>query len=310
MGLLRRRGKEPEVPAWANFFSAEQYASFMATVDAELDARGVRRATGDGFVQLREEQDERVLGLSNLAQTCLGLAPGAWEEAVASHFGKLLDTPSEPPHLSAAEALPLLRIRLWARDDIPAETAVLSRPVADDLLAVIVLDLPDSIVNVRPQDAGEWGAPTPSLWERARANTQADADLERSPLVLPGEVEVTFGLSHGLFAASAALWPDLLVGPLGPAGALVAVPNRHTVAVHPIVHLGVLEGMRHLVPLIARQHKEGPGSLSDQLYWSTGGELTRIPASMDGDWVTVTPPAEFVAAVNLLPRPDASPDPG
>ena len=306
MGLLRRRAPGPEVPAWASVFTREQYGVFMALVDAVLDARGVQRTSGDGFVQLSDAQDRRVLGLTNLAQLCLATDRHAWPEAVEGHFAALLDAPAQPPRPEAAEALPALRVKIWARADVPVEEPIISQAVADDLLAVLTLALPGCIANVRPPDAEGWGQPESALWERALANTSAAVILEPSPLALPGGIEVVFGFSDDMFTASVALWPEALAGPLGPAGALVAVPNRHTVAVHAVRHMGVLEGMRHLVPLIARQYGDGPGSISDQLYWAKDGELTRISTTVDGDWVSVTPPMDFVAAVNALPAPETS----
>lgn len=303
MGFLRRRAHGPDVPAWAGFSTPEQFAAFTGAVDSALAARGVDGTIGDGFVQIAGPGGSRVLGLVELAQQCHAAPQDQWAGVADRHFAAILDAPGPAPALSAQDALAVLKVRLCARADLAQDAPAVTRPVAEDLLAVLVLDRPGAVTGVDPADAEGWGQPIDALWERAQANTRADEDLRRSQTELPGGVHVTIAMSDSPFAATGALWPEQAVGALGPAGALVAVPNCHTLAVHAITHLGVVEGMRHLVPLIARRHAEGPGSVSDQLYWSHGGSLTRIGATVDGDWVSVTPPAELVAALNGLPAP-------
>lgn len=295
MGLLRRRPREAEVPGWASFLTADQHGVFLAALGRALDARGVNGTVGEGFLLV---DGERELDLGALAHTCLRREEADWPAVVEAGFVSGLDAP-----LGAEEALSAVKIVLSPRADAQAKEGVVNRPVADDLTAVLVLHLPHSLLDVRAQDADAWGVSPDALWERAAANTQGAAGRTDSRVALPGDVEVTFAVRQDPFAASGALWPQTVVADIGPAGALVAVPNRSTLAVHAITHLGVLEGMRHLLPLIARRHAEGPDPVSDQLYWFREGTLIRVGATVDGEWVSVTPPAQFVAAINELPAP-------
>ena len=314
MGLLRRRGRDhgPPAPAWAGAFSAEQFAAFTAAVEAALRARGLQSTMGDGFVQLDGAHGGRVLGLTPLAEQCLSVPSSDWPTVVDAHLAEVLDQGAAPgagasPPLGRDEALAALRVRLDPRVEDDDATA-LRRRVCDGLSAVLVVQEGGRLRAVDEADADRWDQSSSALWERAQANTKAAQDLHRSTLTLEGGVEVTVVTATSPVAASAALWPEDVVGDgLGPAGALVAVPTRHTLMVHAIRHLGVVEGMRHLLPLVVRRHAEGPEPLSDQLYWWHAGTLTLIGSRVDGDWVSVTPPAELVAALNALPPPGAAP---
>jgi hypothetical protein len=307
MGFLRRTRGEPAVPAWAGSLDPGQFGAFISAVTAALERRGLQHTVGDGFVQLDGAHDRRVLGLSELAQSCRALPPERWPDNVEAHFAALLDEPPAARVPAGAQTLAALRVDLRPRPDAPANETGISRPVADGLVAVLVLVGDGTVADVDPGDADAWGQPGDALWERARANTRAGVELQRIEHELPGGMHVTVSRSESPFAAVGALWPEDSVGALGPAGALVAVPNRHLLVVHAIRHLGVIEGMRHLVPLVARRYSEGPGSISDQLYWSCDGALTRVGATLDGEWVSVTPPAPLLTALNGLPAPGVQP---
>ena len=85
------------------------------------------------------------------------------------------------------------------------------------------------------------------------------------------------GAVESFFTATHALWAEELVGPPSPHGALVTVPNRHTLLVHPILDLRVMSATNHMLELTRRMYAEGPGSISDGLFWLRDGTLTRLP---------------------------------
>ena len=51
--------------------------------------------------------------------------------------------------------------------------------------------------------------------------------------------------------------------------------------------------------------REGPGSISDQLYWWRGGEFVHLPHTVSGKSINFVPPDEFVQALNGLAEPPA-----
>jgi hypothetical protein len=89
-------------------------------------------------------------------------------------------------------------------------------------------------------------------------------------------------------------------------GALVAVPNRHTMLYAPIADLTVVDTLQAMAILSQRRHAEGPGSLSPTLYWWRDGHLLALPVEVDDDGVRFFPPNEFVeGCLERLAKPSA-----
>lgn len=270
-------GRPPgDVPAWASFFTADAYRAFTAHVDAALRARGVTYRWGDGFVEAETEHGPRTWGMANLAQLCNAAPRRDWTDLVDDHLVKLEGTHAAGSGLAAEQALPLLRLRIWRRTDLPPDVPVLGRPVSDDLVAAIVVDLPDSLASVRPEDAARWGMTEGDLLDRAERQTREHTDAELERLSEPDGSEIVFVLSPQSFGASLALWPEELAD-LGDDGAVIGFPNRHVAVVHPL--RGGLSGdvVARLEAWTHQAYVEGPGSISDDLYWWRDGVLTRLP---------------------------------
>jgi hypothetical protein len=82
-------------------------------------------------------------------------------------------------------------------------------------------------------------------------------------------------------------------------GALVAVPNRHVLVVHPIASVEAVRALNAMIILADRLYREGPGAIVPHVYWWRSGEPPmRIPSSVDEK--RVTPPDELVTVLNEL----------
>jgi hypothetical protein len=88
--------------------------------------------------------------------------------------------------------------------------------------------------------------------------------------------------------------------PDGATDALVAVPNRHTLIVHPIVDAGAIPAMQAIYGLAVQLYRDGPGSISDQPYWWHEGTLTQIPHQEQGRKIAVIPPEGLVAVFEAV----------
>lgn len=277
---------------------------FLADVRGALDALGLRYEIGDGLVTF--EGSALQAGLANLEQMWTQAEPGDRRELVAEHFRGLLAAEArDSESLPGDDALPLARVRIWAREDVPADFPLIARPLADDLLAAVVLDLPESVTSVKPEQADAWGVDQDELFERAAAQTRADPDLEVERFEVDRGATVTWAESGSFFAASRVLWPeDLLGAPAGEHGALLAVPNRHLVGAHAIEDLRVVAVVQTMLGFAARRYEAGPGSISPHLYWWRPEGLLRLPGEVDEEAIRFFPPDEFVALLNGLSEPD------
>ena len=75
-------------PAWASFFSDEQYRSFIAIVENHFRKKRLRYRLGDGVIFLKGSRlgGNHQLGLFNLAQLCARHGQEEWTNIIGDHF--------------------------------------------------------------------------------------------------------------------------------------------------------------------------------------------------------------------------------
>ena len=81
---------------------------------------------------------------------------------------------------------------------------------------------------------------------------------------------------ESFFTATHALWADRFSEQPAELGTLVGVPTRHIVVARPIRDRGALTVIAHHLQLVRRYFDDGPGSLSDGLYWLPRGRMERL----------------------------------
>ena len=153
------------------------------------------------------------------------------------------------------------------------------------------------------RDVRDWGVADQAVFEAARANVRAGATLEAERFTIDGAALIAlFGPSH--YAATHVLWlADYLDGVAGwnaANGALVVLPHRHLIAVHPIESAAVVAAAGTLLRFAARQYETCPGPISDQLYWWHDGALDRLPSDSVGETLQVFPSDRFAALLDRL----------
>jgi hypothetical protein len=218
-----------------------------------------------------------------------------------------------------------LRARILAADSHGAlGDGALQRSIADGLVEAVVTEgfaegggpkaAQDGLIGngwhpapggelVSAEDALDWGVADHVVFEAARANVRARARLEAERFTIDGtELIALFGPSH--YAATHVLWlPDYLEGVAGwdeANGALVVLPHRHLIAVHPIESAAVVAAAGTLLRFAARQFETCPGPISDQLYWWHDGTLNRLPSDSVGETLQLFPSDRFAALLDRL----------
>ena len=304
MPIFRRR-REPHVPEWASFMTAAEYGEFTATVSAEVSALGVEWMWADGSVVLHFDDGPYTMGLANLAQMVHAAEPGDRTQLVRSHFTRLIelrdDTSRESPAFD--DVAPLLKLRVWAEADLPPDFPLVAKPIAEGLIAVLSIDWPEEVSTVHAEVADGWGRDRDELWRLAERNTRADPDVEVEVRAASGGdgLPVAMCIGDSFFSASRALWPDELVpGEPSTQDVLVAFPNRHLGIACPMTDARIVGVISWLAAFVHDRCVEGPGSISDDLYWWSGGAWTRLPVEVTGDKVEFFPPEPFVEVLNRL----------
>jgi hypothetical protein len=299
--LFRRR--RPEPPEWAGFLDAAEWDTFAGLVRTEAERRGWSHDLEAGTMQ-DPGPEGAGMGLGTLAQMFHAAEPGDRPDLVRRHF-ELLEQVAEPaPFDGPDEARAAVKARLV--DDgflanIPWEVA--GRRVAEDLQLVLAFDLPTTVTIPRREQILEWGDED-ELFDLAIEHARAEPGLELQRHELPapeGSPTPVWALvGDSFFTATHVLWADELDPPPSEHGTLVAVPHRHTVLAHPIRDLAVVGAVSQLIPLVHSLWTEGPGSISESLYWLRDGRLERLDVRSEDDRVIFTPSDDLLEVLNRL----------
>lgn len=303
--------RETSVPDWATFFDDEEYDEFMVAVSDDLARRGeVVIADGVALLEIDGGGEHR-LGLQNLAQLCNQVDRDQWLELVREHFDRVIVS----THTHDLDAIgrdyemvkSIVKVRLYARESLGKLTgSTIHRELGDDLVSVLVYDLPDAVATVPTEAPTHWPDSLDTVFDLALQNVLDQDEVETEVLDLDDGTKFTVMVGESFFVTSHLLVLEKHLDPVTSMGALVAVPNRHTLLFAPILDLTVVDTLHAMAVLSHRRHAEGPGSLTPTLYWWQGGSLTALPTEIDDEGVRFFPPPEFVEnCLERLARPSA-----
>jgi hypothetical protein len=302
MGFLKRLTGRDQGPDWAPFLSGAQAREFLEAVAADLRRRDLQFQVADGVVDV---EGGGQLGLANLAQVCNQAGRGEWQTVIARHFDAVLVPDDAEAFRGDFEAArPMLKPRIYMVGDLPDDAAIVSSQIGAGLISVLTYDLPTSVRTIHRDDADSWSVPIDELFAIALANIASAPDRpERTDVPFEGGV---FHALHGdsFFVTSEILRLREHLGD-APNGALVAIPNRHILLFHPLLDLSAVVAVQFLIQMTIQMFREGPGSVSPNLYWWHDGALTQLPYDTDRKGVQFFPPDEFVQVLNGLPPPPA-----
>lgn len=307
MSFLRRvLGGRPEPgPEWASFMSGSSYRHFEELVVADLTGRGYTvRVTGDGGVEAEGGVHPGIYGLFNLAQVCHSIDPSGWVVAIKQHFDQLAASMSSADDPFDLETIrPLLRVRVYRLSDTPPDALghMIKRELAPDLVAALAIDLPTTVRTVNQEDVDHWGMPVDELFSIGAANLADEVSTyERTTLPTREGHKIEVMLGDTFFVSSQVYRFAEIVGAQR-FGTLVALPNRHQLVWHVIESVaGTVQAVQVLLRMGIDGYKQGPGSLTPDLYWWHSGSLTMLPSSVDKKGVNFMPPDEFVELLNSL----------
>ena len=248
-------------------------------------------------------------GLYNLAQRCRPLPADEWQLCIDDHFAKILAATDERREWRELEsdfgsAAPLLRLRLQS-PDMRRPGDCLAREELPGTVSHVVADMPSSLLGILDDVLERWQRSAEEVFALARAQTVRDCPIEweevslgpaPSPCLFVASADHFFVCTH-VFRLDA--WPRLTAAD----GCLVAIPDRQTMLVLPLVAGGLSEAVESLVSLAHRRHEQGPGSVSPHLYWrrADGGFEVQLCEMQDGS-LQVTPSRAFADVLDRLTR--------
>jgi hypothetical protein len=296
-----------EVPGWASFFTKEEYHAFLEALGSYFQSKGLTPVLEGSSVKVEGGSfGAHQLGLTNVAQVCKQQEPEDYGEAIASHFeamerGEVFRQEFEKIAGDYEKVKPYIGVRLYPQhymDNLP-KNMFIGKAFADDMYAMLIFDMPDTITNIKPGHAEKWDTTFEDLFETGVRNTKANNPLEISDCDF-GEFSIRFAQADHFFVPNIVFElenrPDLT----GKYGALVGVPHRHAALIYPINGMEIIQAINGLIPAIHGMHREGPGSLSPSLLWYHQGNFINLPYELDDQNMRFTPPASFVELLNDL----------
>lgn len=306
--FFRKNKRSDPAPEWSSFSSLSDYEEFQSLVKKYFDRKKIPyRIEEDSITTDDADWPFGQMGLSNLAQTCNQNPRPAWKTIVKSHFDNMVanrefeDAFYEKAH-DYSYASPYIGVRIYPNDyiSIIGEEATIKRPLSEDLSAILVFDFPHAISNIKPEKTIQWNKTNEQLYEIGLANIRMKYPTEVSAETVNGS-KIWFLQADHLFAANSILELHMQAVPEGTHGSLVGIPHRHTVLIYPIEDLGVIAAIQPFIFILRGMYKDGPGSISQGLYWHRDGQLTKLDYQLEGDELNFRPTDEFLEMMDSLP---------
>jgi hypothetical protein len=311
MSLFKKSKGEDGTPEWANFFTKGEYENFMALISDYFAQHDVEFEIEDGMAVLKKpHRGYESFGLINLGQTCRQSPPEEWEANVADFFRSMERTYEFEQELESKLTdfefvRPFIGLRIYNAgfmDSIGRENFIF-RQLSDQVVFMLVFDLPDSIKNISPETAEPWGKTEDELFTLGYENSKESYPFNVEKEMF-GESDFWINYSDHFFAPNIVLsLNDENKHLVGTHGALVGLPHRHLALIYPIENVSVLGAINSIIPVIYGMYEEGPGSISNELYWYKDGQLHNLPYEMTEEELTFSPPEDFLDLLNSLEEP-------
>lgn len=310
MSFFKRKRPSQPAPEWTPFESLSEYQLFIEHIDKYFRKKNLPYTQNEDAIIVQDESwKEMQLGLHNLAQICKQNKRSEWRSIVHDHFeGLQAAMEFEESFLSQAHdysyAAPFIGVRIYHKGYVAhiGDEATIKEPIADDLVALLVFDFPHNIINIKPETTIQWNKTNEELYDMGRANIRqkypANIHIEAV-----NNIRIWFIQENHLFVANNALDLHLLSVPTGAHGSFVGIPNRHVVMLYPIDNMEVMDALHPFIAILQGMHRDGPGSVSDSLYWYNNGRLIRLHYALEKDELHFQPTEEFhLMLENLGPK--------
>jgi hypothetical protein len=298
------------VPAWAAPMSEDELDDFLAQVGEHFRARGmtIEVDVKDGSAKVHHElYGASILGLSNLAAMCKQSERKHWPEVIADHFHSMELSAGETDEIEAKQSdfeqvSHLIHVKIYHPEYIAqiGPEHVVFREQMPGTVSVLVYDMPQSVRNLNPDHIKGWGKSIDELFRLGFRNVKAHYPPTIQDQLTPDNLTIKAISDNNFFNTTHALliehYPELI----GAHGALLGVPNRGVLLAFPINDRRVLTAVQIMLIAIIGMHRDGPGSISDKLYWYRDGLYRDLPYTLDGNNLNFIPPDEFVEMLNSI----------
>jgi len=307
VSFFRKKTGKVNIPEWASFFGGKEYALFIKEIDNYFKNRNIKYEMGDGQIHIdKNEFGFSNLGLMNVAQICKQEDIRHYKGIIAEHFDSMarahdFDKEFEKIADDFAEVRKYIGVRLYDNSYVAhiGKALTVGKDFAGDIYAMIVFDFPDSVLNIRPEQIIAWDKTIDELFEIGISNIKS-----KYPLTITkesfGEFSIWFVQGEHFFTSNIVFDIESRPGLVGSKGSLIGLPHRHSAIIYPIENLEVIKAINGLIPAIYGMNQEGPGSLSNNLFWYKDQMFTQLPYTIEEGKLQFFPPDDFVKLLKGL----------
>ena len=305
--FFKTNGSVTSVPEWSSFFNDKEYSLFIREVDNYFKKLNIRYEIQGGQVMVDEKEfGSGQLGLLNVAQLCKQVGPKNYREMIARHFLAMtkvsqFDMQFAKVNDDFEEMKKYFGVRLY-NDEYVAQVGkenTVGKNFSGDIYAMVVLDLPNSVMSIKPEQPLAWNKTVDELFEIGISNMKAKYPLTINKHVLD---QFSIWCVHGdhFFTPNIVFDLENRKELVGTEGSLIGLPHRHTAIIYTIENSEVVKAIHHLIPAIYGINQEGPGSLSNHLFWYKDKTFTPLPYKIEDNNIHFFPPDNFVQLLNQL----------
>ncbi|HLP96431.1 MAG TPA: hypothetical protein VK168_20460 [Saprospiraceae bacterium] len=305
--FFKKKSSLPQVPSWASWFTPEEFQHFQETVNRYFQTQNLGLTWGDGVIEIENEQfGYKQLGMVNLAQSCKQSDLRQYPAIVTDHFETLkkarqFEVQFKEDVVDFEKIKHYLGVRLYPDSQAQrlGQEHVMGKNLSDDIYAMLVFDLPHSIMNVQPAQAENWGKSLDELFDTGLENIRKNYPVKPSQETF-ADFNIWFFNSDHFFTPNVVFDLENMPQVLGKQGALVGIPHRHSVIVYPIDSIKVIEAINKLIPAIYGMNEEGPGSISSQIFWYKAGQFQPVRYELTTQELRLFPSGEFIQMLETL----------
>ena len=305
--FFKKSNKKEEVPEWASFFTEDEYAKFISELEGYFKRKKLDIQRADGVIHiLNEAYKNNSYGIQNLAQTCNHFTQKEYGKQIESHFDGLFRSVKFMQELEKDKS-DFEKIKQYLGVKIYPEAFAhqsnksisISKKITEQLYAVLVFDLPETINNVTQKEAEKWDIDHEELFRIGKKNTRHNYPNQVAKQDAQGLELLAISTEH-FFSSSIIL--DLETRPdlVGSKGCLLGLPTRHLTIIYPIETIEVAAAINMMIPANYNIWKDGPGSLSNELIWYYDGVFEAQPYTFSDGKIEFRPTEEFVQMLNLM----------
>jgi len=247
-------------------------AAWLAALVRTAFAEHGRETTPDGTGGLRG--DGRTYRLHSLAAHVVAVPRRSWPDVARRHVEDMLAADRTPSPTSLDEVRDQVLLKLRAVADLPGEPPPYAPEVLPGVVAVAAIDYPTHVSELLDADRltplGGWEAVRPVAMDNLRRLELPHVEDIVAQAGDPTSVVHVMVADDFFGAARVCVLDQILASTLGVErprhGVLVAVPNRHVMAVHVPAGPGLLPALNTLAALAAGESVEAPGPISPFVY--------------------------------------------